>query len=164
MPPGRPRLVLDTPRPMEVRLTPSDGKPIDFEDQELKTLCSRFAAFEEGGADTGPKLHYHCLFETVYTQPVMMKCLNRLVRSDAMDPTKKGNAVVGAYRSQHEGSIGYAVKCGKCVYKHGYDDLWLAESIAVNNAYLRQKEKDKKAKQRNNHEFQQQLIEFMIKT
>lgn len=65
MPPGRPRKVVDKPVAYEVRLTPSDGLPIDFEDDELKTLCPRFAAFEEGGAETGPKLHYHCLFETV---------------------------------------------------------------------------------------------------
>lgn len=106
MPPGRPRRVTDTPVPMEVRLTPSDGEPINFDDQELKDTCAKFVAFQEGGEDTGPKLHYHCLFETIYTQPVVMKVLNKLVKACPIDPTKRGNAVVGAYRSQHEGSIG----------------------------------------------------------
>jgi len=106
MPRGRPRKVASEPTPMEVRLTPSDGQPIQFDDEELKQICVKFAAFQEGGEDTGPKLHYHCLFETVYTQPIVMKVLNRLVKACPIDPTKRGNAVVGAYRDQHEGSIG----------------------------------------------------------
>lgn len=87
-----------------------------------------------------------------------MKMLNRLVRST---DEKKGNAVVGAYREQHEGSIGYAVKCGKCAHRLGYDNLWLEESLAKNAAYWRQKEATKKAKQRALKSFADEVHEML---
>lgn len=88
------------------------------------------------------------MFETAYTENVVKQILNRLVKADMAQNNTKGNAVLGGYKRQHEGSLGYNAKCGKCVFRHGYDNLWLEECFTRNAAYWRQKEATKKAKQR----------------
>lgn len=122
MPPGRPRKVHTVPLPYEVRLTPSDGEPIVFDLELIRSVCAKFVAFKEGGDETAKRLHYHCLFETIYSQSVVMNVLNKLVRSVVFDKTKSGNAVIGAYRPQHDGSEGYASKCGQMAFMDGYSE------------------------------------------
>lgn len=74
MPRGRPPKVAE-PKVYQVRLTPARQQPISFDETDISLVCSKFAAFKEGGEATGPKLHYHCIFETVFSKAVVMKSL-----------------------------------------------------------------------------------------
>lgn len=122
MPPGRPRKVHTIPLKYEVRLTPWDGLPIVFDAESIRSVCAKFVAFEEGGEGTKKALHYHCLFETIYSEAVVKVVLNKLVKAFSLDPTKSGNAVLGAYRPQHDGSEGYTAKHGQMAFNDGYSD------------------------------------------
>jgi len=140
----------------EIRLTPSDGEPItDW--KCIERPGSEIVICEEGGGDTGKKLHYHGYLKTTISEKYMPTLCKKLAREDPeyfetddkgeKHYTKKGSCVYSCTQP-HENTIGYVVKLKKIVYRHGYTDRHIEEFFEKSDQYNREKSKDNKRKTR----------------
>lgn len=115
-------------REWDVRITPSDGMPIAFNPSPDDYKV--FVACQEGGTED-LRLHYHIYCESNRSETYLDKQFNTWGRATALI---KGNAIFSK-RKAHEGTIGYCVKGGNVVERHGWTDLFLEEMLTKSADY-----------------------------
>lgn len=127
----------------ELRITPPDQVPItDWKvnaDDFVKLL-----ACEEGGVDTEKKLHYHLYIESTRSESWIKKWIYSIAHCYNGE---SGNAVYFS-RQPHEHTIGYVIKSGNVVCRHGIEETFIIEWIAKSDEYKRNKEASRKRQQR----------------
>jgi len=124
-------------REWDVRITPSDQEPVQFEfqDEDFEVLV----ACREGGTPE-LRLHYHLYVKSNRSETYLDKVFNKWGRATA---TAKGNAIFSK-RKAHEGTIGYCVKGGDVIVRHGWDDTFLEEMLARSQDYKKTLETTRK--------------------
>lgn len=125
----------------ELRITPPDQNPITdwlVNDEDFKVLL----ACQEGGDDK--KLHYHIYCESTRSESWVKKWVYKVARCNNGE---SGNSVYFS-RKPHEHTIGYVVKSGNVVCRHGITQTYLDEWISKSAEYKRNKERDRKRAQR----------------
>lgn len=135
----RPKKTTGDPIGWDIRWTPGDQNDIDFaliklEDFEQLIIC------REGGSQTGKKLHYH-----IYALTLRSETWLRQWSSDMTGG--KGNPFY-SIRKAHEGTIGYVVKEGDVVLRHGWTQQFLTEMLSKSQEYKRNLEAQRKRVQR----------------
>lgn len=143
---GRPKSLTSLMKEWDVRITPSDQAPIVFDPTEEDFKV--FVACEEGGTDD-LRLHYHIFCETNRSETYLDKLFNKWGRATI---TAKGNAIFSK-RKAHEGTIGYCVKGGKVVCRHGWTDMFLEEMITKSADYRKANETKRKSALRQKENF-----------
>lgn len=132
----------------DIRLTPTDQLRVDFnaldlDDFKILLIC------EEGEPNGTPRLHYHMYMTTPRSDNYIDNLLNKLGKAN---DKQKGNAVFSK-RKKHEGTIGYVVKNGNVVMRHGCSDQFLTEMFKKSSEYKKAKENERKKASRGNENF-----------
>jgi len=135
----------------DVRITPSDQTRIVFDPTPEDFLV--FVACEEGGTDD-LRLHYHIYCESNRSETYLDKLFNQWGRATA---TAKGNTIFSK-RKAHEGTIGYCVKGGNVVARHGWTDLFLEEMLTKSSDYRKDIANTKKRALRQKENFLAQIL------
>jgi len=130
----------------EVRLTPSDQKPIVFD--PLPEDFEVFVACEEGGTPE-LRLHYHVYCISNRSETYLRNMWNALARAT---PECKGNAVY-RFKKAHDKTIGYIVKSGNVVCRLGWDDRFLEEMLQQSRDYKKGLENTRKQAVRQKENF-----------
>lgn len=144
---GRPK-VDGGQKEWDIRLTPTDQVEVDFSKIDLSDFKVLLAC-KEGESNGTPRLHYHMYVVTVRSDSFIDTWLAKLGRATA---ETKGNAVFSKRRS-HEGTLGYVVKNGNVVSRHGIDDRFLTETFKKSEDYRKEKETERKRASRGNENF-----------
>lgn len=127
----------------ELRITPPDGLPITDWQANTDDFIKLIAA-EEGGGDTGKKLHYHLYVEITRSETWLKKWIYNIAHCHNGE---SGNSVFFT-RKPHENTIGYVVKSGNIVCRHGVDQTYIDEWIKKSNEYVKGKSTERKREQR----------------
>lgn len=131
----------------DIRITPTDQNEIDFtpflEDFKILLVC------KEGEPNGTPRLHYHAYATTTRSDSYIDSLLSKIGKSTDII---KGNAVFSK-RKKHEGTVGYVVKSGIVVCRHGVDDTFITESFKKSEDYRRRKESQRKSASRGEQNF-----------
>lgn len=149
----RPKLDPEATLIKEVRITPADGLPIDdwkVCEQDFK-IC---VAAQEGGTPER-RLHYHLYIETLRSASWLTKWIYSVAHCYNGE---QGNAVFFT-RKPHENTIGYVVKEGNIVCRHGCTDTFIDEWLTKSAQYKRDKEAGRKREQRVKKAFTQEVRE-----
>lgn len=150
MPPGRPKKMTGDPAHWDVRLTPSDGLPIDFMDKVPTSDFIVFVACKEGGEGTDKRLHYHVFLSSLRSESWIRSLCSVLANGT-------GNPAYSV-RKAHNGTIGYVVKEGNVVFRHGWTDKFLEEMLTNSQQYRKDLEAAKKRASRSKDN---SLVEIM---
>lgn len=140
----------------ELRITPPDQQPIldwHVNDDDFKVLL----ACQEGGDDK--KLHYHLYCESTRSETWLKKWIYKVARCNNGE---SGNSVYFS-RKPHEHTIGYVVKSGNVVCRHGLTQTYIDEWIAKSDEYKRNKERDRKRAQRSRTSVLKDISESIAK-
>jgi len=142
----RPKSVNSPWKKYDVRITPTDGLPIEYHptDEDFEV----FVACEEGGT-TDLKLHYHIYCVSNRSESYLRKLWATLGRATALI---KGNAVFRMAQA-HDHTIGYVVKGANVVCRHGWTDLFLDEMLKKSQDYRKGLETTRKKEQRKKEAF-----------
>jgi len=138
---GRPVKMLPH-RQRELRLTPTDKRPIEWFTQDG---IIKIVAFEEGGPGTEKALHYHCLVETTLSDEMLKRYCYTLTRGKGTEGNK-------AFMSKepHENTNSYISKHRQVAYNVGYpeSDLqsWYTKSDEYVSALKRERDTHRKIK------------------
>jgi len=134
---------------LELRITPPDGQPItDW--QITDTDFKQVIAAKEGGTDT-VRLHYHAYVECLRSRTWLTSWILNIAHCFHGE---KGNAVFFT-RKPHDNTIGYVVKHGDIVVRHGCTETFITEWLAKSEEYRRAKEAGRKRRQRLEKSFTQ---------
>lgn len=143
---GRPKVEGET-KEWDIRITPTDQSEVDFapfiEDFKILLVC------KEGEPNGKPRLHYHMYAVTTRSDSYIDTLLNKIGKSTQ---DIKGNAVFSK-RKKHDGTIGYVVKSGNVVLRHGCTDQFITESFKVSEDYRKRKESERKSASRGAENF-----------
>lgn len=143
---GRPK-VEGEEKEWDIRVTPVDQREIDFslflEDFKILLVC------KEGEPNGQPRLHYHMYAVTSRSDSYIDNLLSKMGRATNII---KGNAVYSK-RKKHEGTVGYVVKCGVVVCRHGVSDQFITESFKRSEDYRKAKEAERKNASRGKENF-----------
>lgn len=140
MPRGRPKKTEGELRCLDVRLTPFGGE-VTFAPQTEDFKV--FLACREGGEGTNKALHYHIYCETLRSDTWLTKHWYALTKYDVAVGNKAFRQ-----RTAHDNTIGYVVKEGRVVCRHGCTDLFVNEWYDKSKQYRSDAEADRKQKQR----------------
>lgn len=137
----------------DVRITPTDGLPIwgptlDVEYHPPEEDFEVFVACEEGGTDS-LRLHYHIYCVSNRSETYLRKLWATLGRATI---AHKGNSVFRMAKA-HDHTIGYVVKGGNVVCRHGWTDLFLDEMLKASKDYRKGLETTRKKEQRKKEAF-----------
>ena len=127
---------------LELRITPPDGNPIEdwkIADTDFKQVI----AAREGGTPEC-RLHYHLYVECLRSRTWLVKWIYSIAHCNNGE---QGNAVFFT-RKPHDNTIGYVVKHGDVVVRHGCSDTFITEWLAKSAQYVRDREAGRKRKQR----------------
>lgn len=141
----------------ELRITPPDGKPITdwkIADTDFKKVI----AAEEGGPPTGKALHYHLYVESMRSESWIKKWVYSIAHCYNGE---QGNSVWFS-RKPHDHTIGYVVKHGNIVVRHGVEDTFITEWLAKSEQYKRDKSAESKRKQRVEKAFTHQVKDKIV--
>lgn len=144
---GRPK-VEGAEKEWDIRLTPSDQLEVNFDSLEMEDFKILLVC-KEGEPNGQPRLHYHMYMKTTRADSYIDNLLNKLGKATA---TVKGNAIFSK-RKSHEGTIGYVVKGGEVVVRHGINDTYLTEIFKRSEDYRKDKEKERKRASRGDENF-----------
>jgi len=144
---GRPKVEGEL-KEWDIRLTPSDQAEVNFGALDL-TDFKILLVCKEGAPNGQPRLHYHMYATTTRSDNYLDTLLNKLGK--ATDDIK-GNAIFSK-RKKHEGTIGYVVKNGDVVLRHGIDDQFLTEIFKKSENYRKEKESARKRASRGEENF-----------
>lgn len=136
---------------LELRITPPDGNPIEdwqVSDQNFK-MC---LAAKEGGTEN-VRLHYHAYVECKRSRTWLIKWIYSIAR--APDGVK-GNTVFFSGKP-HANTLGYVVKHGDIVVRHGCSETFVDEWLAKSAQYQKDRAASKKRQQRVEKSFTQQV-------
>lgn len=154
----RPRKNPDEVLKRELRITPPNGVPIS--DWSLDASILKFVAFEEGGNDSGKKLHYHCYIETTMTSQALPKWVYTV--AGCIESGEKGNAVFFS-RAPHEATMGYIAKGRKLSKAHNFENHIIDEWFTQSDEYRKQREATRKREQRSRTDELKTVIEYVKK-
>lgn len=140
MPPGRPKRTTGDPSAWDVRITPSNGEPIAFDNSLRKDDYDIFLACREGGPTTAKKLHYHCYIVSRLSETSIRNMCSFLANGT-------GNPAYSV-RKAHEGTIGYVVKEGDVVFRHGCSNEFITEWLSKSKDYRKDLEAQRRAASR----------------
>lgn len=138
----RPKLDPNSTLTLEVRITPADGLPIDdwkVCDTDFKVMLSA----QEGGTPEC-RLHYHLYIETLRSRSWLIQWIYSVAHCNNGE---HGNAVFFT-RKPHDHTIGYVVKQGNIVHRHGCTDTFIDEWLRKSAQYKQDKEASRKREQR----------------
>lgn len=130
----RPKLNPDEVLALELRITPPDAQPItewNITDTDFKQAIIA----QEGGTDDC-RLHYHVYIETMRSRSWIVKWIYSIAHCYNGE---QGNAVFFS-RKPHDNTIGYVVKHGNIVVRHGCTDSFITEWLSKSDQYKRDKE------------------------
>lgn len=126
----------------ELRITPPDGKPIEdwkVTEKDFKQVL----ACQEGGTPEC-RLHYHVYVESLRSESWIKKWIYSIAHCYNGE---QGNSVFFT-RKPHDNTIGYVVKHGNVVVRHGCTQSFIDEWMAKSEEYRRTKEAQRKRTQR----------------
>lgn len=129
----RPKTDPDSVLVRELRITPPDGQPIT--DWKLGENFNQLIAAQEGG-DDDCRLHYHLYIETWRSASWLTKWIYSVAHCYNGE---QGNTVFFS-RKPHENTIGYVVKHGNIVVKHGCTDTFITEWLNKSEQYRKDKD------------------------
>jgi len=138
----------------ELRITPPDGLPITDWLVNTDDFVKLIAA-EEGGEETGKKLHYHLYVETTRSESWLKKWVYKIGHCYGGE---SGNAVFFS-RKVHENTIGYVVKSANIVCRHGVDNMFIDEWIKKSDQYVKDKATARKKIQRSKQGVVSEMVE-----
>lgn len=144
---GRPKVEGEL-KEWDIRLTPSDQVEVNFNALDLSDFKILLVC-KEGAPNGQPRLHYHMYATTHRSDNYIDNLLNKIGK--ATDEIK-GNAIFSK-RKKHEGTIGYVVKNGEVVLRHGIDDQFLTEIFKKSENYRKEKEAARKRASRGEENF-----------
>lgn len=144
---GRPKVDGEL-KEWDIRLTPTDQVEVNFAALDLSDFKILLVC-KEGEPNGTPRLHYHMYMQTPRSDNYVDKLLNTLGKATE---TKKGNAVFSK-RKKHDGTIGYVVKNGDVVLRHGITDQYLTEIFKKSENYRKEKEAERKRTSRADENF-----------
>lgn len=153
----RPKIDPESLLKLEIRITPADGNPIEcwkMGDSEVDADFKVLLAAKEGGTPDR-RLHYHLYIETYRSRTWLPKWIYSIAHCYNGE---QGNAVFFT-RKPHEHTIGYVVKEGDIVVRHGCDDTFIDEWLKKSAQYKRDKEASRKREQRVKKSFTQEVRE-----
>jgi len=154
----RPKLNPDAVLALELRITPPDGKPIDdwkIQDEDFKQVI----AAQEGG-DDDCRLHYHLYIETLRSRSWITKWIYSIAHCHNGE---SGNAVFFS-RQPHDNTIGYVVKSGNVVVRHGCTQIFIDEWMAKSEQYRRDKDSARAKSKRLKKSFTQTVFGNVVET
>jgi len=141
---------------LELRITPPDGEPITdwkITDTDFKQLI----AAKEGGTEDC-RLHYHAYVECLRSRTWLTKWIYSIAHCHNGE---QGNAVFFT-RKPHDNTIGYVVKHGDVVVRHGCTETYITEWLAKSDEYRRAKEAGRKRRQRIEKSFTQEVRNMVV--
>ena len=155
MPAGRPKKTEGELRCLDVRLTPSGGE-VTFNPttEDFKV----FLACREGGEGTNKALHYHIYCETLRSDTWLTKYWYLLTGYG----TSVGNKAFKQGKA-HDSTIGYVVKEGHVVCRHGCTDQFINEWFDKSKQYRADHEADRKRKHRESQKSLDDILKEVIK-
>lgn len=136
---------------LELRITPPDGQPIEdwkITDTDFKQVI----AAKEGGTEDC-RLHYHAYVECLRSRTWLTKWIYSIAHCHNGET---GNAVFFT-RKPHDNTIGYVVKHGDIVVRHGCSETFITEWLSKSDEYRRAKEAGRKRRQRVEKSFTQEV-------
>jgi len=139
---------------LELRITPPDGLPIEcwkivdpdkaeFVSEHERNDFKVLIAAQEGGTPDC-RLHYHLYVETYRSRTWLTKWIYSIAHCYNGE---QGNAVFFT-RKPHDNTIGYVVKGGNIVARHGCTQHYIDEWLTKSAQYVRDKEAGRKREQR----------------
>ena len=141
----------------DCRVTPTDQEVITkeewmsaFLDPQVILVC------QEGGNDSGKKLHYHAYIKANYSETYLRKQLAQLGR--ATDEIK-GNAVFKISKA-HEHTIGYVIKENNVTHSNLANHV-LEEYFTTSQQYRKELEAERKRKIRNNDNTLKEILDSL---
>lgn len=149
---GRPKVEGEL-KEWDIRLTPWDQVEVDFSSVDLADFKILLIC-KEGEPNGTPRLHYHMYAATTRSDNYIDSLLNRLAKANK---DYKGNSVFSK-RKKHEGTIGYVVKNGNVVVRHGCSDQFLTEMFKKSEDYKKQKQNERKSASRGAENFLAELM------
>lgn len=141
---------------LELRITPPDGKPIEdwqITDKDFKQVV----AAQEGGTEDC-RLHYHAYVECLRSRTWLIKWIYSIARCTNGE---QGNAVFFT-RKPHDNTIGYVVKHGNVVVRHGCSETFITEWLNKSDEYRRAKDASRKRRQRLEKSFTQEVRKKVV--
>lgn len=142
----------------ELRITPPRNEQI--QDWCLDERILKFVAFEEGGGNTGKRLHYHCYIETTMTSQALPKWIYTVCQ--CIETGEKGNAVFFT-REPHEHTFGYISKQKVCAKRHNFEQTFIEEWFTQSDAYNRQRGTQRKREQRTRQDELRNIVTLVEK-
>lgn len=149
----RPRKNPDEILKRELRITPPNQQAIVW---NIPPEILKFVAFEEGGADTGKKLHYHCYIETTMTSQALPKWIYTMC--ECIETGERGNAVFFS-RAVHDHTFGYIAKNKRLSIRHNYEQTFIEEWFKESDTYNKQRATNRKRDQRTRQDEIKQIMD-----
>lgn len=134
---------------LELRITPPDAEEITdwkITPEDFKQVI----AAREGGTEEC-RLHYHLYVECLRSRSWLIKWIYSIAHCYNGE---QGNAVFFT-RKPHDNTIGYVVKLGDVVVRHGCTQTFIDEWLAKSDQYRRNKETDRARAKRMKKSFTQ---------
>lgn len=142
----------------DIRITPCDGEPIDWDRHSAAFSPHKLLACKEVGPDNG-KLHYHVYLESRISDTCLTQQIYKVARWTPHYP--KGNAVYSK-KIAHEGTQGYSVKEGDVACRIGFSDADLDAIVERSAQYRRDLAASKKVKSREAQNTMKQFVSEVV--
>lgn len=139
---------------IEFRITPYDQKPVEWHTWRVGAeQLEKMVVYEEGGEGTKKQLHYHGVFVGSISEKEWRRMLRRFAHepTDPDSPKVNGNALYFS-RQVHEKTYQYIAKMKKRVFLYGFEESECVEWERLADEYRKEKERVKKADQRERDE------------
>lgn len=152
----RPKQNPDEVLKLELRITPPDGELITdwkIDDNDFKQAIVAL----EGGTDDC-RLHYHLYIETLRSRSWITKWIYSIAHCYNGE---HGNSVFFS-RKPHDNTIGYVVKHGNVVVRHGCTDTFIEEWLHKSDEYKRSKEANRQRLKRLKKSFTQDVRDKVV--
>jgi len=140
----------------ELRITPPDGLPIT-EWKQTEDDFKQLIVAEEGGTNE-VRLHYHAYVESFRSETWIKKWIYSIAHCYNGE---SGNAVFFS-RKPHDNTIGYVVKHGNVVVRHGCSQTFIDEWLAKSDEYRKAKDTSRKREQRLSKVFTQDVLKKVV--
>lgn len=137
----------------ELRITPPDQEEIA--DWKLGDDFKVAIFAKEGGVGTGKQLHYHGYIESFRSASKITKWIYDIAHCHNGE---RGNAVFFS-RQPHDNTIGYVVKHGDIVCRHGVEETFITEWIERSSQYRRDKDAVRKRTNRSASNVRGEIID-----
>lgn len=140
----------------EIRITPADGKPI--EDWKISETDFKMVVGAVEGGTPDVRLHYHLYVESLRSASWITKWIYSIAHCYNGE---QGNTVFFS-RKPHDNTLGYVVKHGNIVVRHGCTETFITEWLAKSEQYRRDKDANRKRNQRIEKAFTHQVRDTLV--